>query len=106
MWIGWMEFDLLLGDVHSLKQKRSLLRPLIADLSRRTQAAVAEVGAHDLHRRAAVGVSVVGADIEHVRRCSTAPSGSSRRTTPRSPCCRFGEDCTPAKTDRDSAAGS
>ncbi|MGB2947599.1 MAG: DUF503 family protein, partial [Rhodococcus sp. (in: high G+C Gram-positive bacteria)] len=23
MWIGWIEFDFLLGDVHSLKEKRS-----------------------------------------------------------------------------------
>jgi uncharacterized protein YlxP (DUF503 family) len=67
MWIGWMEFDLLLGDVHSLKEKRGVLRPLIAGLSRRTEAAVAEVGVHDLHRRAAIGISVVGADVSHVR---------------------------------------
>ncbi|MGN6127694.1 MAG: DUF503 domain-containing protein [Humibacter sp.] len=67
MWIGWIEFDLLLGDVHSLKEKRGLLRPLIADVSRRTEASVAEVGAQDLHRRAVVGVSVVGSQIEHVR---------------------------------------
>ena len=31
MWIGWLEFDLLLGDVHSLKQKRSAIRPVIAE---------------------------------------------------------------------------
>ena len=62
-----MEFDLLLGDVHSLKQKRGILRPVIADLSRRTEAAAAEVGAHDLHRRASIGVSVVAGDIDHVQ---------------------------------------
>ena len=67
MWIGWIEFELLLGDVHSLKEKRSILRPLIADLSRRTEAAVAEVGAHDLHRRAEVGVAVVAAEASRVR---------------------------------------
>lgn len=67
MWIGWIEFDLLLGDVHSLKEKRSILRPLIADLSRRTEAAAAEVGDHDLHRRARVGLSVIAADSGHVR---------------------------------------
>ena len=32
MWIGWIEFDLLLGDVHSLKAKRSVVRPLVAEL--------------------------------------------------------------------------
>jgi uncharacterized protein YlxP (DUF503 family) len=67
MWIGWIEFDLLLGDIRSLKEKRSVLRPLIAELSRRTEAAAAEVGEHDLHRRAAVGVSIVAADSAHVR---------------------------------------
>ena len=31
MWIGWAEFDILLGDVHSLKEKRSIVRPLVVD---------------------------------------------------------------------------
>jgi uncharacterized protein YlxP (DUF503 family) len=67
MWIGWIEFDLLLGDVHSLKEKRSILRPIIAELSRRTEAAVSEVGEHDLHRRAVIGVAVVASGSAHVR---------------------------------------
>jgi uncharacterized protein YlxP (DUF503 family) len=67
MWIGWIEFDLLLGDVHSLKEKRSLIRPILADLSRRTECAAAEVDDHDLHRRARLGVSVVAGDPAHLR---------------------------------------
>ncbi|MFE7844695.1 DUF503 domain-containing protein [Microbacterium sp. NPDC057407] len=67
MWIGWIEFDLLLGDVHSLKEKRGVLRPIVAELSRRTEAAVAEVGDHDLHRRATIGVAVVASGSSHVR---------------------------------------
>ena len=67
MWIGWVEFDILLGDVHSLKQKRSVIRPIIADLARRTETAVAEVGAQDLHRRTMIGVSVVATHAGHVR---------------------------------------
>ncbi|KQZ84041.1 hypothetical protein ASD56_08410 [Microbacterium sp. Root166] len=67
MWIGWIEFDLLLGDVHSLKEKRGILRPIIAELSRRTEAAASEVGEHDLHRRAVIGVAVVGSGASHVR---------------------------------------
>ena len=66
MWIGWLEFDYLLGDVHSLKQKRSLTKPLIAEIRRRFTVTVSEVGHLDLHRRAAVGVGVVGADRTHV----------------------------------------
>jgi uncharacterized protein YlxP (DUF503 family) len=66
MWIGWIEFDLLLGDVHSLKEKRSIVRPLVADLRRTLTVAAAETDSLDLHRRAGVGVSVVAADSRHV----------------------------------------
>ncbi len=66
MWIGWIEFDLILGDVHSLKEKRSIVRPLIADLRRTFTVAVAESDSLDLHRRAGIGASVVAADSAHV----------------------------------------
>lgn len=62
MWIGWLEFDLLLGDVHSLKEKRSTIRPVVAELRRRFAVSAAETGDQDLHRRAGIGVSVVSAD--------------------------------------------
>ncbi|MGW0158881.1 DUF503 domain-containing protein [Mycobacterium sp. NPDC003323] len=66
MWIGWLECDLLLGDVHSLKQKRSVVRPIVAELRRRFEVSAAETGHLDLHRRAGVGVAVVAADRAHV----------------------------------------
>ena len=44
MWIGFGEFDYLLGDVHSLKQKRSVVRPIVAEIRRRFEVTVAEVG--------------------------------------------------------------
>ena len=66
MWIGFIEFDVLLGDVHSLKGKRSVVRPLVADLRRKFELSVAEVDHQDLHRRAVVGVGLVGADRRHV----------------------------------------
>ncbi|GGC88445.1 hypothetical protein GCM10011512_14290 [Tersicoccus solisilvae] len=58
--------DLLLGDVHSLKGKRSVVRPLIAEIRRRYDVSVAEVAHQDLHRRAGLGVGLVGADRAHV----------------------------------------
>ena len=61
-----MEFDVLLGDVHSLKSKRSLIRPLVADLRRRFDASAAEVDHLDLHRRAMVAVARVSSDREHL----------------------------------------
>jgi len=66
MWIGTIEFDLLLGDVHSLKEKRSLVRPLVAEVRRMYGVSVAEVDHLDLHRRAAIGVAVVAPDRAHV----------------------------------------
>ena len=56
---------MLLGDVHSLKEKRSVVRPIVSELQRRFDVAAAEVGQLDLHRRAAIGVSVVAADEAH-----------------------------------------
>ncbi len=67
MWIGWLEFDLLLGDVHSLKQKRGVVRPILAEL-RRLEVSAAEVGDQDLHRRARLGVAVTAGDAAHVHR--------------------------------------
>lgn len=66
MWTGTLEMDLLLGDVHSLKEKRSLVRPLVAELRRRFEVSAAEVGHLDLHRRAGIGVALVSADRAHV----------------------------------------
>lgn len=66
MWVGAVEFDLLLGDVHSLKEKRSVVRPLVAELSRKLGVSVAEVDHHDLHRRAAIGVAAVAGDRGHL----------------------------------------
>ncbi len=67
MFVGALTLDLLLGDVHSLKQKRSLVRPLLAELRRRYAVSVAEAGHLDLHRRTLVGVAVCGPDAAHVR---------------------------------------
>lgn len=60
MYVGVLTLDLLLGDVRSLKQKRSVVRPVIAEVRRHFPAvAVAETGGNDLHRRAEIGVAVV-----------------------------------------------
>lgn len=67
MFTGTLALDLLLGDVRSLKQKRSVVRPVVAGLRRTFEVSAAEVGDQDLHRRALVGVSVVSADASHCR---------------------------------------
>jgi uncharacterized protein YlxP (DUF503 family) len=63
---GSLVADLLLGDVHSLKEKRAVVRPVVAELRRRYAVAAAEVGDSDMHRRVQVGVAAVAADAGHV----------------------------------------
>lgn len=66
MYIGALTLDLLLGDVRSLKQKRSAVRPLLAEVRRHFPgAAVGETGHLDLHRRTEIGVAVVSATAAH-----------------------------------------
>ncbi|HEU5420499.1 MAG TPA: DUF503 domain-containing protein [Streptosporangiaceae bacterium] len=66
MYVGALTLDMLLGDVRSLKQKRSAVRPLVADLRRHFPgAAVGETGHLDLHRRAEIGVAVVSSTAAH-----------------------------------------
>ncbi|WP_392898467.1 DUF503 domain-containing protein [Streptomyces sp. LN699] len=62
MYVGTLSFDLLLGDVHSLKEKRSVVRPIVAELQRKFSVSAAEVGDQDLHRRALIGVALVSGD--------------------------------------------
>jgi uncharacterized protein len=66
VFVGSLELDVLLGDVRSLKQKRSAVRPLIAELRRRFEVTVAEAGHLGLHRRALIGVAAVAAEAAHV----------------------------------------
>lgn len=66
MYVGTLELDLLLGDVRSLKQKRSAVRPLTAEIRKRFDVSVAEAGNQQLYRRALIGVAAVGADARHV----------------------------------------
>ncbi|MCA1713017.1 MAG: DUF503 domain-containing protein [Actinobacteria bacterium] len=65
MFTGSLALDLLLGDVHSLKQKRSVIKPIVSELHRKYGVSAAEAGHLDLHRRALVGVAVVAADARH-----------------------------------------
>jgi uncharacterized protein len=60
VYVGALTLDVLLGDVRSLKQKRSVVRPIIADVHRRFPGvAIGETGHLDLHRRAEIGIAVV-----------------------------------------------
>jgi uncharacterized protein YlxP (DUF503 family) len=80
VYVAALTLDVLLGDVRSLKAKRGVVRPLVAELRRRYPGvAVAETGHLDLHRRAEIGVAVVSATaanaIETLRSCERLVAG-------------------------------
>jgi len=66
VYVGALTLDVLLGDVRSLKQKRSAVAAIIAEIRRRQPGvAVAETGQADLRRRAEIGVAVVSSTAAH-----------------------------------------
>ncbi|TSD96105.1 DUF503 domain-containing protein [Skermania sp. ID1734] len=65
MYLGALEFDILLGDVHSLKQKRSIVKPVVAELQRFGVSA-AETGNQDTYRRSVLGVAMVSSGVDHI----------------------------------------
>ncbi|MBA2457048.1 MAG: DUF503 domain-containing protein [Nocardioidaceae bacterium] len=65
MFVASMSLDLLLGDVTSLKQKRGVVRPIVAEMGRRYAVSAAEVGHQDLYRRAEIGVALATGDPGH-----------------------------------------
>jgi uncharacterized protein YlxP (DUF503 family) len=66
MFSGTLKIDVLLGEVHSLKDKRGLVKPVLAELNRRPGVGAAEVALQDLHRRAVLGVAVVAGTHQRV----------------------------------------
>jgi hypothetical protein len=49
-------------DSHSLKEKRKIVKSIIARLQNHFNASVSEVGANDMHQRAEIGFALVGND--------------------------------------------
>ncbi|GGG07650.1 hypothetical protein GCM10007304_22090 [Rhodococcoides trifolii] len=67
MYLGALELDVLLGDVHSLKEKRSVVKPVVAALLKFGVSA-AETGEQERYRRSMIGVAIATSDVEHLHR--------------------------------------
>ncbi len=65
MVVGVVTMDLLLGDVGSLKEKRSVVRPIVAELARKFPVSAAETGEQDVYRRCEISVSLVSGERAH-----------------------------------------
>ncbi len=66
MIIGACTVRLYLPGVHSLKEKRGLLKPLLTQLRRRYELAAAEVGQQDVWQSADVALVAVANDSGHI----------------------------------------
>jgi uncharacterized protein len=67
VYLGALTLDVLLGDIRSLKQKRSAVAAIIAEVRRRHPGvAVAETGSLDRFRRTEIGVAAVASTAAHV----------------------------------------
>jgi uncharacterized protein YlxP (DUF503 family) len=60
--VGVVTWQLHLEGCHSLKEKRSVVRPLVAALRRAQNLSVAEVGQQDRWQRAELACAAVGSD--------------------------------------------
>jgi len=62
MVVGIGSLTLYIRDCRSLKAKRKVVKAVIARLRNHFNASVAEVGANDVHQKAAIGFAVMGND--------------------------------------------
>jgi uncharacterized protein YlxP (DUF503 family) len=65
MVVGIARIVLGIPDSRSLKDKRAVVRRVIDRVRHKFNAAVAEVGDLDAHRRATIGITVVSNDVRH-----------------------------------------
>ncbi|MGQ0617903.1 MAG: DUF503 domain-containing protein [Acidimicrobiia bacterium] len=58
--------ELHLPDVHSLKEKRAVIRPIIEGAQHRFRVAAAEIELQDLRQRTVLGFAAVASTVGHV----------------------------------------
>ncbi|SNS27999.1 DUF503 domain-containing protein [Rhodococcoides kyotonense] len=63
MYLGALELDVLLGDVRSLDEKRSMIEPVLAALKKFGVSAT-EAGERERIRRSLFGVAAAGSDVD------------------------------------------
>ncbi len=66
MVVGVIEFELLMPENASLKDKRSIIKSLMSRTRSRFNVTVAEVGKQDVRSQAAVACAMVGSDRRYV----------------------------------------
>ena len=67
MHVASLRLELHLRDVHSLKEKRAVLKPILEGARRRYAVTAAEVDHQDKWQRATIGMAVVSGSPGHAR---------------------------------------
>jgi len=67
MHVACLALELHLPQVHSLKEKRAVLRPILEGARRRCGVAAAEVDHQDLWQRATLGLAAVSGSARHAQ---------------------------------------
>ena len=67
MIIGSCVITMHLPGIHSLKEKRSIVKSVLARLRNEFNVSAAEVGAQDAHGQAIIGIACVSANGEYAR---------------------------------------
>jgi uncharacterized protein len=67
MFVGVARYEIFIPSSSSLKDKRQVLRSVIATVRKKFNAAIAEIDHQDLWQRSALGVSVVSSEQSHCR---------------------------------------
>lgn len=67
MIVGSCRITLYLPGVHSLKEKRSIIKSILARLRNEFNISTAEVDAQDNHQRAVIGVACVSSSFDYAR---------------------------------------
>jgi len=65
--VGICEIEFYLPGVTSLKEKRSVIKPLISKMRKQFNVAVAEVGHHDVWQSSRIGISTISNSSVHNR---------------------------------------
>jgi len=66
MVVGTMIIELYLHDNHSLKDKRKIVKSMVAKTKNKFNIAIAEVGSNDKWQKIELGISTVGNDRRHI----------------------------------------
>ncbi len=69
MVVGVCQLRLLVHNVFSLKEKRSILKKIIARVHNKFSVSIAEVGDNDIRQRSVIGFCMIGNDRAFINSC-------------------------------------